>query len=242
MSEFTVYPAIDLRNGQVVRLMQGDPDQQTVYGNDPASVARRWLDAGSQWLHVVNLDGSFENQDNQNQEALQAILEVLEDEVQVQFGGGLRTMADVAWAVEVGVRRIILGTAAVIEPWMLEEALQALGPERVSVAIDARDGFVKVRGWQEGTDVSAVELAQRVAGQGVTRINFTNILHDGAGMGVDIQTTQEVAEKSGLAVVASGGVASLEDIKEVKVAGFDGVIVGRALYEEQIDLKEALAC
>lgn len=236
---FTVFPAIDLRHGKVVRLAQGDPARQTVYGDDPAAVARQWLAGGASWLHVVNLDGAFGERGRANQAALRAILE---SGARVQFGGGLRTFDELQQALDSGVRRVILGTAAVENPPLVREALAHFGPERVGAGIDARDGRVRVRGWVGDSGTDPLTLARQLCDAGVTTVVFTNIARDGVGRGVDVAASRRLAEESGLAVIASGGVASLDDVRAVRAAGLPGVIVGRALYEGQISLMEALAC
>ena len=245
MQAFTVYPAIDLRVGKVVRLCQGDPARQTVYGDDPATVARQWLAAGAHWLHVVNLDGAFGDRDNRNQAALGAILAVVNaqgGEASVQFGGGLRSLEAVERVISLGVGRAILGTAAIEAPEMVEAAIARFGGEKVGVGIDARDNRVRVRGWAQETGVDPATLGKSLYQLGVRTVVYTNIARDGVGRGVDVEATQRLAEATGLHVIASGGLASLEDVRRVKAAGLPGVIVGRALYEGQIDLKEALEC
>jgi phosphoribosylformimino-5-aminoimidazole carboxamide ribotide isomerase len=245
MDDFTVFPAIDLRAGQVVRLSQGDPTRQTVYGTDPGDVARGWLAAGSRWLHVVNLDGAFGDQEAHNQQALGAILEAVtaaEGGARVQLGGGLRSLADVERALALGVDRAILGTVAIEAPEVVREAIARFGAERVGVGIDARAGRVRVRGWVQETQVDPVSLGHELYGLGVRTVVFTNIARDGVGTGVDVATTRNLAQSTGLRVIASGGVASLQDVRRVRAAGLSGVIIGRALYEGQIELQEALAC
>jgi len=245
MEAFTVYPAIDLRAGRVVRLSQGDPARQTVYGDDPAEVARQWLAAGARWLHVVNLDGAFGDQDTQNRKALAAILEATTTpgvEGCVQLGGGLRSLDDAARALSLGISRAILGTVAIEAPDLVGEAVARFGADRIAVGIDAREGQVRVHGWTQQTQIDPVTLGKKLYHLGVRTVIFTNIARDGVGGGVDIAATQHLAESTGLNVIASGGVASLADVRRVKTAGLNGVIIGRALYEGQIGLKEALQC
>lgn len=240
MSEFIVYPAIDLRAGQVVRLAQGDPDRQTIYANEPVAVAVRWQEAGARWLHVVNLDGAFGDDDQANRQALAQILAQIE--IPVQFGGGLRTAADVDRALELGVSRAILGTAAVETPEVLSQSLSKHGPEALGVGIDARGGRVRVRGWLEIHPLEPLTLAAALREQGVRTVIFTNIARDGLGAGLDLATSVELARKTGLQIIASGGVGSLEDVKAAREAGLSGVIIGRALYDGRFALAEALAC
>jgi phosphoribosylformimino-5-aminoimidazole carboxamide ribotide isomerase len=245
MEAFTVYPAIDLRAGRVVRLAQGDPARQTVYGHDPGEVARQWLAAGARWLHVVNLDGAFGDRDAENQKALAAVLEATRKsggQGCVQLGGGLRSLDDVARALSLGVGRAILGTIAIEAPELVSEAVVRFGADRIAVGIDVHEGRARVRGWTERTELDPVTLGKELYHLGVRTVVFTNIARDGVGGGVDVVATQQLAEATGLCVIASGGVTSLADVRHVKAAGLSGVIIGRALYEGQIDLKEALRC
>lgn len=245
MGTFTVFPAIDLREGKVVRLTQGDPTRQTIYGDDPGKVARRWLSAGARWLHVVNLDGAFGDGDSKNRDALRVILDTVaavKRDRRVQYGGGLRSMADVEHVISLGVGRAILGTVAIEAPDLVAEAVARFGPEKIGVGVDARDNQVRVRGWTEGARIDPASLGERLFGLGVRTVVYTNIVRDGVGSGVDVASTRSLAKATGLHVIASGGVASLEDVQWVRAAGLSGVIIGRALYEGQIDLEEALRC
>jgi phosphoribosylformimino-5-aminoimidazole carboxamide ribotide isomerase len=238
---FIVFPAIDLRGGRVVRLRQGDPGRVTVYGDDPGEVAERWIAEGARWIHVVNLDGAFGEGDSANRAGLEAIWGVARAAgVGVQFGGGMRSLGDVEAVLDLGVRRVILGTVAVEQPELVGEAIRRWGAERVGVGIDAREGKVRVRGWVEGSEVDPVSLGGRLAGLGVRTVVFTNIARDGVGSGPDVEAARELASRTGLEVIASGGVASVGDVEAVRGAGLAGVIIGRALYEGQIDLKEVL--
>src|SRR5262245_19079053 len=237
MTEFVVYPAIDMRGGKVVRLAQGDLARQTVYGDDPAAVARRWLDEGAHWLHVVNLDGSFGEAGAANAAALERIVAT---GARVQLGGGMRTLADIERALGLGVARAIIGTAAVENPDLARQAIERFGPERVGGGIDARDGRVRVRGWLEDTGVDTTVLAGQLGQAGITTIVFTDIARDGIGTGVNVDATAALAQATGLHVIASGGVASADDVGRVRAAGLAGVIIGRALYEGQVDLQEIL--
>lgn len=237
---FDIYPAIDLRRGRVVRLQWGDPDRETAYGDDPSAVARRWLAAGARWLHVVNLDGAFAETGGDNWAALAQITAL---EAQVQFGGGLRTMADVARAFDAGVTRIVLGTAALDTPELAAEAVARFRAARVAVGIDARDGLVRTRGWQTITAVTPVDLARTMAAAGIRTAIYTDISRDGVLGGVNVADTAALAAASGLSVIASGGVRSLADVAALQARaseGIGGVIIGRALYEGQVDLAAAL--
>ena len=241
MNSFTIYPAIDLRRGRVVRLQEGDPARQTTYGDDPARVAEKWLEAGAQWLHVVNLDGAFDENDTVNRAALHAILDVAKRfGARVQFGGGLRSLDMVRRALSLGVSRVVLGTIAIEQLQLVTAAMEELGAEKIAVGIDARDGYVRVRGWQSNSEILATELAHRMHASGVRTIVFTDISRDGIGSGLNIPATRALAEATGLDLIASGGVHTLDDLIAAREAHLAGVIIGRALYEGTIDLKEAL--
>lgn len=237
MTDFTVYPAIDLRHGRVVRLQYGDPKRQTVFGDDPAAMAQRWLDAGASWLHVVNLDGAFGTESTANWAAL---LDITALGGQVQFGGGVRTLADVERALKVGVARVVLGTAAVEQPALVGAAVAAFGAAAIAVGIDAREGEVKTRGWQAGAGLSPVKLARQMQDQGIETIIHTDISRDGVLTGVNAAASAEIMEATGLAVIASGGVATLADVEQAKKYGLSGVITGRAIYDGALALEEAL--
>jgi phosphoribosylformimino-5-aminoimidazole carboxamide ribotide isomerase len=234
---FTIYPAIDLRGGKVVRLQEGDPARLTAYSADPAETARRWLNAGASWLHVVNLDGAFGENDRANRSALEAILKL---GPQVQFGGGIRSIDSIARAIELGMSRVVLGTVAVEQPEVIAQALERFGADSIAVGIDARDGRVRVRGWQEDSGILATDLARQMGDVGLRTVIFTDISRDGLGSGLNIPSTRALAESSGLEVIASGGVHTLEDVRAAREAELAGVIIGRALYEGTIDLKEAI--
>jgi phosphoribosylformimino-5-aminoimidazole carboxamide ribotide isomerase len=245
MKTFDVYPAIDLRAGSVVRLVQGDPQRQTTYDANPAGTARRWMAAGAHWLHVINLDGALEEADQANWVALQEILRAAKQNLQpvkVQFGGGLRKLSIIEGAIACGVTRVILGTVAVQSPEVVSEAVRRFGEEAIAVALDFADEKVKLRGWLHESDLDPITLGKRLAELGVHTLIVTDITRDGVGVGVNVGIAQETARSSGLSVIASGGVASLKDVRQVRAAGIDGVIIGKALYQGTIDLKEALKC
>lgn len=237
VSDFVVLPAIDLRGGKVVRLAQGDPARQTVYATDPGEVAARWVAEGARWLHVVNLDGAFGETGAANAQALPAILAA---GAAVELGGGLRQPDDVARALEAGVARVVLGTAAVEDPDLVDWAVTTYGPGRIVAGIDAREGRVQVRGWAEGTTLTVSELGTRLAGQGLTLCVFTDVARDGIGAGVNVEASAALAAATGLGVIASGGVATAADVAAVKAARLVGVIVGRALYAGHVRLSELL--
>ena len=241
MNDFVLYPAIDLRQGQVVRLKEGDPARQTAYSADPAETARRWLNAGAGWLYVVNLDGAFGEVDTANRSTLRMILQVAaEFDAQVQFGGGLRSLDAIRAALDLGVRRVVIGTLAVEQPEVLSEALARFGAGQVAAGIDARDGWARVRGWQTSSSVSATDLAHQMRTLGLRTVIFTDVRRDGSGRGLNIAATRALAESCGLDVIASGGVHTLADVSAARDAGLAGAIVGRALYEGTLNLEAAL--
>lgn len=238
---FTVYPAIDLRGGKVVRLKEGDPRRMTAYSNDPSETARHWLSVGARWMHVVNLNGAFGEKDDLDRGALKAILDAAKPfDAKVQFGGGMRSLEAVEAALSVGISRAVLGTIAIENPDVVAEALKRFGSERIAVGIDARDGFVCVRGWKEDSGIPAIDLALQMQTLGLRTVIFTDVSRDGLGSGLNIPSTRALADVSGLDVIASGGVHTLEDVEAARDAKLAGVIVGRAIYDGTLDLKSAL--
>ena len=232
-----VIPAIDLRGGRCVRLHQGDFQRETVFSDDPLAMARQWQEQGGPRLHVVDLDGATSGEPA-HLEVISAI--VAELDIPVQVGGGIRN-GDTARAwLEAGVDRVVIGTAAVRDPGMVQDVCREHGSERVVVSIDARDGMVALQGWTEASEVSVLELAQRMAGLGVARLLYTDIARDGMLTGPDLDTNARLAQETGMAVLASGGVASVEDIRRLASTGVEGVIVGRALYTGAVSLPGAL--
>jgi phosphoribosylformimino-5-aminoimidazole carboxamide ribotide isomerase len=236
-----IFPAIDLRGGRCVRLERGCPERELVFSDDPVAVARRWAEEGAEWLHVIDLDAAL-GIPSRNLEVLKRIIEAVP--VQVQFGGGLRDMRSIKKVLGLGAARVILGTSAVENPSLVREAIEKFGAERVLVSIDAKGGRVAVRGWQEVSSLRALDLALRMRGLGLKRAVYTDVARDGMLAGVNAQAVAEMARRSGLLVIASGGVSSLDDIrllKEVEHCGIEGVIVGRALYSGALSLSEAMA-
>lgn len=240
MTDFIVYPAIDLRDGKVVRLQQGKGDRQTVYGDDPAETAMEWIQQGASWLHVVNLNGAFGEDTAENESAIKLIAAVGAGKIKIQVGGGLRTADQIQEAFNLGVSRVVLGTAVIEDPEFGEQVLAEFGGERIAFGFDAVGQELMSQGWQSGSGVDMLDLAKRLAGAGAKTLIYTNILKDGMQTGVDLENTKQLADQTGLAVIASGGTASLADIAQVRTAGLAGVIVGRALYEGIFTLKEAL--
>jgi phosphoribosylformimino-5-aminoimidazole carboxamide ribotide isomerase len=269
-----IYPAIDLRHGRCVRLRQGDPNAETVFGEDPAAMARHWEGQGAEWLHVVNLDGalgatksqidalhrpnnilvhhpgqdrpetSTESLMRQLPVNLQRLHEIRQAVgIPIQFGGGLRTIEDIRLALELGADRVVIGTAAVDNPSLVSQALQLWGSDRIVIGIDARDGMVATHGWQEISSLDAVELGHRMHALGVRRVVYTDISRDGMLSGVNVQATSRLGDITGLRVIASGGVAGLNDIERLKVHehyNIEGVITGQAIYTDNLDLAAAI--
>ena len=238
MSSFTLYPAIDLKDGQVVRLRYGDPKLKTVFSNDPEETGQRWLDQGATWLHVVNLDGAFDGEGADNWAALGKLTQL---GGKVQFGGGIRTLADMERALQLGATRVILGTAAVENPALVGQAIQQFGAEAIVVGLDARDGQVKTRGWLKETGVHVHDLGRQMAEMGAAVAIHTDIGRDGVLTGVNWAASQALAQATGLQVIASGGVAGLKDVAAcTAVPEIVGLITGRAIYDGGLDLAEAL--
>lgn len=233
---FEIIPAIDLRDGKCVRLTQGDYGRQTVFGDNPPAVARRWAELGAPRIHVVDLDGAAAGHPTQ----LGVIEQIARSvSVPVQLGGGIRTTETVQAAFDAGVSAVILGTAAVEDPAFADWCLRA-HPDRCIIGIDARDGRVAVRGWLERTDVLATDLAQDFSRRGARTIVYTDISRDGMLDGPNLDGIREMVERTGLRVVASGGVSTVAQIVAVRDAGASGAIIGKALYVGSIDLTEAL--
>jgi phosphoribosylformimino-5-aminoimidazole carboxamide ribotide isomerase len=233
-----LFPAIDIRNGRVVRLSQGEAARETVYADDPARVAAEFAGAGARWIHVVDLDRAFDQ--GSNDAAVGRIVAEVGDRVRVQLGGGLRTLDRVRAGLALGVSRLVIGTAAATDPSTLAAAVALASPERLAVGIDARDGFVAIRGWTETSTLRAADLAEEVVNLGITTLIYTDVARDGMLQGPDVPGASAL-QAAGARVVASGGVATLDDLRRVGRAGLAGAIVGRALYEGRIALREALA-
>jgi phosphoribosylformimino-5-aminoimidazole carboxamide ribotide isomerase len=236
----TLYPAIDLKDGAIVRLRRGDMSDATHYGSDPAAQARTWQDAGCQWLHVVDLNGAFAGRPV-NEAAVAAILAAVT--IPVQLGGGLRMMADIEHWLKAGVARVILGSAAVKNPDLVREAARA-HPGRIAVGIDAREGRVATEGWAETSTLTAIDLAKNFEQAGVAAIIYTDIARDGMLEGVNIAATLALADQVQTPLIASGGIGGAADLNALRRAADDrleGVVVGRALYDGALDVATALA-
>jgi phosphoribosylformimino-5-aminoimidazole carboxamide ribotide isomerase len=233
-----LYPAIDLKDGQAVRLVYGDMEQVTVFNDDPAAQARNFVEAGCEWLHLVDLNGAFAGTPV-NAAPVEAILR--DCDIPAQLGGGIRDMETIETWLDKGLARVILGTVAVENPALVREAARAF-PDQVAVGIDARNGKVATKGWAKETDVDATTLARSFEDAGVAAIIYTDILRDGAMGGPNIDATTELAQSVSIPVIASGGVSSLADLAALKDTGIiSGAISGRALYDGAIDLIAALA-
>ncbi|MBC7104942.1 MAG: 1-(5-phosphoribosyl)-5-[(5-phosphoribosylamino)methylideneamino]imidazole-4-carboxamide isomerase [Firmicutes bacterium] len=232
-----IIPAVDLRGGRCVRLVEGRPDRETVYDTDPVSVARRWERRGAPMLHVVDLDGALSGQ-LRHGELIAAIIRAVS--VPVQVGGGIRDTATVERLLGLGAARVVLGSAVLRAPEVVREVC-ARHPEAVVAAVDARGGRVALRGWRELAEVGPLEVARRVAGWGVRRILYTDVARDGTLGGPDVETAAVLVRETGLKVIAAGGIASLEDLRRLSLAGVEGAVVGKALYDGSFSLEEALA-
>lgn len=235
-----IIPAIDIRGGQVVRLAQGDFAQETIYYDDPVKVAKKWEGEGARLLHIVDLDGAREGEPV-NLELVGKIAR--EVAIPIEMGGGIRELETVKEVLTKGVRRVILGTQACSAPALVEEVCQEFG-ERVAIGIDVKDGLVAVKGWTKLTSKEAVSLAKEMESLGVRTIVFTDVRRDGMLTGPNLESLEEILQKTNVSLIASGGISSLEDVRRLKRLerkGLEGIIIGKALYEGRIELGEAIA-
>lgn len=235
-----LFPAIDLKDGQCVRLVQGDMDRATVFSDTPAEQAKVFENQGFEWLHLVDLNGAFEGKPV-NGDAVEAILKTVS--LPAQLGGGIRSMQQIEAWLDKGIARVILGTAALRDPQLVIEACKTW-PGKIAVGVDAKDGYVAVEGWAEVSDITALDLAKRFEDAGVAALIYTDISRDGAMQGMNVAGTAELANSVGIPVIASGGVTNLDDLHALKAAnapGIIGVISGRAIYDGRLDPAEALA-
>ena len=235
-----IYPAIDIRGGRCVRLTEGRFDAETVFADDPAEMALKWAGMGAEFLHLVDLDGALAGE-GKNVPVIERILQSVN--IPVQLGGGIRNLETIEKLLALGVTRLILGSAAVKNPQLVEEACKKY-PGHIAVGIDAKNGEVAIEGCGKGSGVAATELAKQMATYGVETIIYTDISRDGMLSGVNVEATAALARACGVPIIASGGVASIEDIRRVKAVEADGVqgcIIGKAIYTGAVDLKEALA-
>ncbi|WP_209121418.1 1-(5-phosphoribosyl)-5-[(5-phosphoribosylamino)methylideneamino]imidazole-4-carboxamide isomerase [Alkalihalobacillus sp. BA299] len=241
MSKVTIYPAIDMRGGKCVRLIQGDYDQETVYGDSPFEMAKTFAEAGAEWIHMVDLDGAKAKKPVNSEYVLRVAKEL---NVKVQIGGGIRTKEDVAFYLKQGVDRVILGSVAVNDPEFTKDMLAKYGGEKIAIGLDARDGYVATEGWLETSQVKAEELGKEMADHGAEVFIFTDISRDGMLTGPNVEACRSLANATGKEVIVSGGVSQLADLAEVKPyasEGVRGVIIGKALYTNQFTLKQALS-
>ncbi len=235
-----IIPAIDIKGGQCVRLYQGQMDQETVYSDNPLEVAHRWADAGAEMLHIVDLDGAVEGAPVNSDLICQIISSV---KIPVQVGGGIREIPTAGKYLDSGAARVVLGTAAVSYTGLIHFLAEAF-PRKIVLSLDASEGMVAIRGWQEVTDMSAVDVAKRFEGSGVSAIVFTDIKRDGTLAGPNIESIERLSKNVKIPVIASGGVSGLKDIEAlltIKDPELEGVIVGKAIYSGAIDLREAIA-
>lgn len=232
-----VYPAIDIRGGHAVRLIEGDYNRETVFDADPVDAARRWAEAGAEWIHIVDLDGA-RNGTRANADVISRIRQAVD--CHLQLGGGIRTLGDIDEVVALGVNRVVIGSAAVTNPELVAGAAKRMG-SGIAVGLDAREGKLATHGWREQTDVSALDAARRFAADGVEHVIFTDIGRDGRLEGPNLEALREMIDDAGVNVIASGGISSLDDVTAVRDLGAAGVIIGAALYRQKFTLDDALA-
>ncbi len=231
-----LYPAIDLKDGNCVRLIQGDYNQVTVYGNNPAQMAKKWESLGGDYLHIVDLDGAKEGV-GINDEAIREIVKAIN--IPIELGGGIRTLEDIKAKLDMGVDRVILGSAAIKNKELVKEAIEVFGADKIVIGVDAKDGMVAIEGWLEVTDVSALEFCKELEQLGVKTVIYTDIAKDGMMQGPNVEETKKLVQATGLDIIASGGVSTLEDLKNLEQINVYGAIIGKALYIGAIQLEEA---
>lgn len=237
---FTIYPAIDMRGGKCVRLVQGDYGQETIYGDSPFDMAKSFVDQGAEWIHMVDLDGAKDGQRVNDQFVIEAAQKL---NAKVQIGGGIRTEEDVLHYLDNGVDRVIIGSLAVKEPELVKTWIRTYGGSKIAIGLDAKDGYVATHGWLETSSVKAVDLAKEFAEAGAETFIFTDIANDGMLSGPNTEATAELARATGKSVIASGGVSSLDDLKELakfQEDGLSGAICGKSIYTGRFTVKEAL--
>lgn len=232
-----LYPAIDIRNGQCVRLRQGQFHDQEVYSNSPVKVAKQWENQGATFIHLVDLDGALHGH-GVNEDVIKEIANSVS--IPVQVGGGIRTIKDIENKINLGVNRVIIGTKAVENPAFIREAINTFGAERIVIGIDAKNGMVAIEGWEKVSNYNAVTLATEMKELGVKTIVYTDIAKDGMLQGPNVECTKEMVDVTGLDIIASGGVSSLKDLESVNQVHVHGAIIGKALYENRINLEEAI--
>ncbi len=233
-----IFPAIDLRGGHCVRLTQGDYDRETIFDDDPAAVAKRWVDQGARKMHVVDLDGARDGV-RSNADAVAAIVEAID--IPVQLGGGVRDAAEARRLIDMGVDRVIIGTAAIEAPDEVQKAVEDVGAEHVIVGVDAKDGMVQTRGWLEQSEVTAIDLAQQMVERGVRRFIYTDTSRDGTLTHPNFEAVAELGDNLRYPIIVAGGIASIKDLVELAKLGVEGAISGMAIYSGALDLKRAIA-
>jgi phosphoribosylformimino-5-aminoimidazole carboxamide ribotide isomerase len=231
-----VYPAIDIRGGKAVRLIEGDFDRETAFDADPVDAALRWHAQGAEWIHIVDLDGARDGE-RQNQAVIERIRKAVP--VNLQLGGGLRDISSIESAANAGIDRIVIGSAAITNPGLVSEAVAAFG-SAIAVGLDARDGYVATQGWQTQTRETALDVAERVGSEGVQTIVFTDIGRDGRLEGPNLEALAQMVSLGAADIIASGGIGTLDDIVNVVRTGASGVIIGAALYHQRITLPDAI--
>lgn len=231
-----IYPAIDIKDGKAVRLTQGKFDDVTVFNDDPTAAAKAWVDAGASYIHIVDLDGA-----RYGKSFITDIIKAIRAkyDIPIQTGGGVRTLQDVTDRINAGASRVIIGTAAVKNPQLVKEAVKLYG-DKIAVGVDAKNGMVAISGWEEVSNITAVDLCLKMKGYGIKTVIYTDISKDGMMCGPNIESTKGLIEKTGLDIIASGGVSAMTDIENVSKIGSAGVIIGKALYNGALNLKEVI--
>ena len=232
-----LYPAIDIKDGKCVRLTQGLFDNVKVYSDSPKDMAKLWVSKGASFLHLVDLDGALAGK-SVNEEAIRGVVRAVD--VPVQIGGGIRSREAVEMMLGLGVSRVIIGTRAVREPEFVRRMVESFGPEKIAVGIDARDGWVAVEGWEQVSTRKASDLCQEMKEFGVRHVVYTDISRDGMLSGPNVEATKNLTAETGMDIIASGGVSSMEDLRRLRDEGIQGAIIGKAWYEKRIDLQEAV--
>lgn len=232
-----LYPAIDLKDGKSVRLKQGEFKDITVYCDEPYKVAQYFEENGASFIHLVDLDGALEGH-SVNEETIKKIVSSVN--IPCELGGGIRTMEDIERVLSYGINRVIIGTKAVSDPSFVEEAVKRFGSDRIVVGVDAKNGMVAIEGWEKLSDKTALSMCLSMKEMGVKNIVYTDISKDGMLMGPNVNMTQELTDKTGMNIIASGGVSSMEDLRNLNNAGIKGAIIGKAIYENRVNVKEAV--
>ncbi len=232
-----IYPAVDIKNGKCVRLKQGNFDAVTVYEQNPVIAAKKWIEKGATYLHIVDLDGAKEGI-SENEQIIAEITKL--SDVPVQTGGGVRSLKDIERKLQKGVSRVILGTVAVRQPELVKQAVEKFGSDKIVVGIDAKEGYVAIAGWEEISSVSALDLCLKMKEYGVKTIIYTDIAKDGMMSGINLEATKELIEKTGMHIIASGGISNMADLENVQKINAHGVIIGKALYQQTLDLKQVI--